>query len=1367
MRVDFAFRLICAVLICAVVMLITTLLGPARAVAAEPGMPPIDFLVYLDNSSTVFTGAPDAPNKRLVGMLETVFQQPIENGQRTFVRHGDRVYPFTFGSSVIPLTPGVDGGDTVALRNTLARFGDTVKADKTTEFDKLMRAIAGNEVLKNRTDGRLKIVLIASDFIHDASDTAHNKEHTGVCDVLNAFKKSQQIPVAGDIATVRSTLIDGRALPPVFGLLAIRPTAADFQKSRKDYRDCVMEVVRLRPLIQGLEHDLGATTIEYDDAKKDASLFTNKVVQMVMRATLPPLTIEQASCRPRGAEEASCTVRVRNPGQVPNVLKSITFRVGEQSFTKLTDAASVAAGEAKAFELTLAGPEAWLALKGAPRVTVEDDAKGTGGSLPVSVSEVAPLVIENPTAARESAQSPYILTFDLINKGDTAKTPRELIFHDPNGDRAFAVHQDLKREPLGPGQKAEKISVAIPPAAAGRLAKLNVSVLSREDDGVTERLSPDASITTIEEKSLEVDSAEVTALPEGGLSLSASIDNPSGRSNAITELGIFGAADATGPLQTQAMNTVVGPSGTISVAMLLGESVSEALRNGNDSLQVAVTDKQTGRRSALHPVNQRSSGTENKVVPTLCRWKKLNPNQPSEAEIFLICDVQNKGLFKATVTGLLIQDGAASGRRFFATSVEVKPGPPVPVTVVLPVESWLRKGPFTVRTTIVGAQPSDPLERVASPFTSNQRLVVSGAMFISTSSKATLNFSVKNNANAALRLTKYRLCKVSDGPDGCHEYDVIDKSKMISAESREPMQFSFDFPETQWSKNDPHVDQKLIVIDSLHDNDEELPEGVQVIPLPTIPLELDGEAVWRDGATMLVRVKNEGSSSQGVKSVWLGHSRDQWEQHIEPDPPVIVSGNGDTKSAEQVHDLTIPFNEDMQKTYLMGKSLWLCLVTEDLPPPEGGAVCHGAPREYQLNAERQALEFRTTDPVALAMPLNLQIRNPGLLPNKVTGINLHTSDGNQILDTEPLPEPVFVAAGGQTDFSLQLSPGAISKIYGKEKEVLIGLQDLRPVEKTLPRDWIKRAKKIQVTKYSYDADKNGFIIQSVPGAKPYIIVRGNVVITKNLNLPLPITLFHIGLISADGTLREPALDARVDFTGLTATVPTIWRFKNNDPSYTSSSIQIKSDLLKENNNNKFLIGTNTSINYKFWVIILIIVMAIGVVVGWAVQHHEGLSGWLPSVTSSKDVFNNLGIIAKNISRAIDIMKGLIATSTVAIVTVIFNVLTLDSWIIDIFALTIFVTLGIAVVMMPRYILVTHVSFGGTKPLEMPWLIRRSYWIGLGLVVVMAGVAGGVLYHFNDLVTPYSHRDGDCFVDFSKPEAGQAPGPIQCTIGAPS
>ena len=61
MRVDFAFRLICAVLICAVVMLITTLLGPARAVAAEPGMPPIDFLVYLDNSSTVFTGAPDAP----------------------------------------------------------------------------------------------------------------------------------------------------------------------------------------------------------------------------------------------------------------------------------------------------------------------------------------------------------------------------------------------------------------------------------------------------------------------------------------------------------------------------------------------------------------------------------------------------------------------------------------------------------------------------------------------------------------------------------------------------------------------------------------------------------------------------------------------------------------------------------------------------------------------------------------------------------------------------------------------------------------------------------------------------------------------------------------------------------------------------------------------------------------------------------------------------------------------------------------------------------------------------------------------------------------------------------------------------------
>jgi hypothetical protein len=125
---------------------------PAKA---EQTLPPIDLLVYLDNSKTIFTGAPDAPNKRLESMLQAVFGYRMDGGKRAFVTARDRVSFYTFGRKVAAVAESVDGGDTAALTSAVGRLSNAAEGDPITDFAELLKAITRNEMIRQRDDGRL------------------------------------------------------------------------------------------------------------------------------------------------------------------------------------------------------------------------------------------------------------------------------------------------------------------------------------------------------------------------------------------------------------------------------------------------------------------------------------------------------------------------------------------------------------------------------------------------------------------------------------------------------------------------------------------------------------------------------------------------------------------------------------------------------------------------------------------------------------------------------------------------------------------------------------------------------------------------------------------------------------------------------------------------------------------------------------------------------------------------------------------------------------------------------------------------------------------------------------------------------------
>lgn len=441
----------------------------AMAQTSASGLPPIDLFVYLDNSQTLFSGGADSPAKSVVEMLKAVVREPINGGGRNFLTRGDRVYLYTFGKEVLPFEQGLDGGDAGALNTALDRFIANPSADKTTEIDKLLRSITNNPRLKEERNSRLKVILIASDFLHDASNAAKTNTKKGVCDLLDAYKKTGVSAVDPEIKALQTTVADpGAALPVFFASLVVTPKDSDFKS--KEYRTCAMETGRLRPIVQGLQKELGASVIDHDQAKNDVSSFARSFVEAVQKATLPRLTVERGSCRPRGEESASCALTVRNRGGAANEASKATLTAGSGGRTlaarSISPSVSVPPGGSATISFELTGEEA-RAVNGAGALAVklEDNGRGVGGTFNLTKDEPKGVIIDRAEAEPRGAGAGYSLILYLKNSEPHAKQIDKLYFNARTDARRQIAELQFSPKLVVPGNGAVEHQVTLPTSA--------------------------------------------------------------------------------------------------------------------------------------------------------------------------------------------------------------------------------------------------------------------------------------------------------------------------------------------------------------------------------------------------------------------------------------------------------------------------------------------------------------------------------------------------------------------------------------------------------------------------------------------------------------------------------------------------------------------------------------------------------------------------------------------------------------------------------------------------------------------------------------------------------------------------------------
>lgn len=441
----------------------------ATAQTSASGLPPIDLFVYLDNSQTLFSGGADSPAKSVVEMLKAVVREPINAGGRNFLTRGDRVYLYTFGKEVLPFEQGLDGGDAGALNTALDRFIANPSADKTTEIDKLLRSITNNPRLKEERNSRLKVILIASDFLHDASNAAKTNTKKGVCDLLDAYKKSGVSAVDPEIKALQAAVADpGAALPVFFASLVVTPKDSDFKS--KEYRTCAMETGRLRPIVQGLQKELGAAVIDHDQAKNDVSSFARGFVEAVQKATLPRLTVERGSCRPRGEESASCALTVRNRGGAANEASKATLTAGSGGRTlaarSISPSVSVPPGGSATISFELSGEEA-RAVNGAGALAVrlEDNGRGVGGTFNLTKDEPKGVIIDRAEAEPRGAGAGYSLILYLKNSEPHAKQIDKLYFNARTDARRQIAELQFSPKLVVPGNGAVEHQVTLPTSA--------------------------------------------------------------------------------------------------------------------------------------------------------------------------------------------------------------------------------------------------------------------------------------------------------------------------------------------------------------------------------------------------------------------------------------------------------------------------------------------------------------------------------------------------------------------------------------------------------------------------------------------------------------------------------------------------------------------------------------------------------------------------------------------------------------------------------------------------------------------------------------------------------------------------------------
>lgn len=513
------------------IVVLATLLGLQATSATAQGLPKIDFFVYIDNSKTIFTGKTDSPNKSIIKMLKALFSQEITDGtKRPLAGPGDKIFLHSFGDKTEPYGNPIDGGDVQAWETMLDRFANANYEVKTTEFDKLFQAIAANPAIAaNSSTIRQKVVLIASDFVHDPKN---NTDY--LCSVANAADRGAPSPVAGEIEKLGKIIRaaqGGNQQDIYVGVLDIKP---EFVGESRLYNECFQRVQRAGQIVKELAGDkvLKADPLRYADLNKNLSAFTQGLAEKIQRAAMPALTFQDG--RGRAVEDGfQVVVRLKNQTAVPNRVRGLmVYSSLDGAMVDRWDFAPPRIIERLAddtIDIRFTGSTATrMAQAREVYVSIEDEERKFAGVEPrrfqLSKEETTPLVI---TEAKQLPERPGTIAITLVNRDGGPKTPTRLFFYE--GDRSATAKESIilpTQEALGPGQD-RRLEVAIPGSLQNSVSSQSpplVSIGSGVDGAIP---STPRSVELVKPGRLKFGEHEWSQLAKGEWTLSVLAQNPS------------------------------------------------------------------------------------------------------------------------------------------------------------------------------------------------------------------------------------------------------------------------------------------------------------------------------------------------------------------------------------------------------------------------------------------------------------------------------------------------------------------------------------------------------------------------------------------------------------------------------------------------------------------------------------------------------------------------------------------------------------------------------------------------------------------------------------------------------------------------
>ncbi|WP_448207788.1 hypothetical protein [Azospirillum sp. sgz302134] len=1213
-------------LIVAALMVALTLF--AGTASAQHALPPIDLFVFLDNSKTVFTGGPDGPNQRLAEMLKTAFNLPID-GTRTFVSQGDRVSLYTFGREVLPLAERIDGGNVSALNNAVNRFTEAITPDRVTDFGPILRSISTLPGLQDRSDNRLKIVLIASDFIHDPSNQAENNRGTGICDLMKQYKATQKTAVASDIDAVRRAIAvpaDSDQLPVYVGLFVVRPSEADFAETTKPYRDCALDTVRLRPLVQSLEKELNAQSIEYSDAAKDLNQFAREFVDGVLRATRPRLALSAGACQPRGVDGMSCTLTVRNPARVPTRLRSVALADRPDGAALATIAAdrTIEAGATDTIDLRVGGNEA-RSLLAAASIFAGLDSEGRGAPTRVKVEKGGGggLTVNEVKAERRAAGQPASLIITLANPQSDARIVRRIAFYsaEPGNAGLGGIDLPASTELAKGGTRSLTIPLTQTIDAALDRGPVFASVLSMDRERLNDPESPRVRVVYGRPAPLRVAEARART-QDGRVFLDIEVVSP-GLPPRLVRNVIFYGADGS-PFANEPVSSAaeIAAGGSARLTVPLGVSAVQALNN--NSLSVAVDDAASGSESQPRLVGRPTASSTSLKIDEL-RWLENVETGLLRARIVVS---NGNAMFRESLTGVMLRGEGGEKVAVQTDPSTLSPGSTMEKILTfdgrdIAVRAILRQSSFFIQA-MDDNDNLGPEKKETTPSYVPLRLA-SGAFAPNDKGFLELQLQVQNPSLVLNRLTQVRIFGKGGRPE---QAEPLPLPSPVSIAGLGQETIKIPFNKDFFRAHSPHLDQNVVLQD---ENGQAAPgrallPSYPITPLPSKPLKVADSVAWSDRLPLIlsVTVENEAIYNQTLGRILLAPPEGGEPEFYDPPNGIEIRG-ASKEGAKEIPtplQVVVPMKDEWQTKLLAGQNLRICALTDldvlqnpKLCPVGWASVALPTPKPLEVQVNKD----RPFDPQR--REIRIDMANPGIVPNMATGYALLSPDGKKEIAQKTFDIPEFVGGGKTVTKVIALNDNEAREIATLQR-FRVELRD----KTSSTRNGDARSSSSAVGGIPvFDFAFSNFKATKVPTKDPYTAISVDIEIQNTSFLRLGKQEFNVWLSSKDGTaVYGDRIVIPHDFSGVRESfaVTVAWGLQGDFRQYSPGLVRI-APVSNQENSKSF--SFDDSFGYNLSAIIMagsVVVSAImllsiaGLARKWSAVRKKGLVEYFLSNGSS-------------------------------------------------------------------------------------------------------------------------------------------------------